>query len=167
MKFNLNYIIMTSLIPTRKRNDESTNLGFTTLPSLSTWVDDILNNNFGSEFLSNFNTGISLPAVNVMEHDDDYIVEMAIPGLKKSDFDISLDNQILSISAETKEEKEEDNKNYTRREFGYSSFKRTFRLPKTVEIDKISAKYNEGILKVVLPKRDEAKKKPIQSIKVS
>lgn len=158
---------MTGLIPTRKRNDESGNLGFTGYPTLTSWVDDILNNNFGNEFVSNFNTGISLPAVNVMEHDDNYIVEMAIPGLKKSDFDISLDNQILSISAETKEEKEEEDNYYTRREFGYSSFKRTFRLPKTVEIDKISAKYNEGILKVELPKRDEAKKKPIQSIKVS
>jgi HSP20 family protein len=158
---------MTGLIPTRKRNDESSNLGFTSYPTLTSWVDDILNNNFGNEFVSNFNTGISLPAVNVMEHDDNYIVEMAIPGLKKSDFDISLDNQILSISAETKEEKEEEDNYYTRREFGYSSFKRTFRLPKTVEIDKISAKYNEGILKVELPKRDEAKKKPIQSIKVS
>ena len=92
---------------------------------------------------------------------------MAIPGLKKSDFDISLDNQILSISAETKTEEESDDKNYTRREFGYSSFKRTFKLPKSVETAKISANYSDGILKVILPKRDEAKKKPIQSIKVS
>ena len=158
---------MTGLIPTRKRNDESSEVGFTSLPTLTSWVDDILNNNFGSEFLPNFNTGISLPAVNVIEHDDNYIVEMAIPGLKKSDFDINIDNQILSISAETKEDKEFEDKNYTRREFGYSSFKRTFKLPKTVETEKISANYTDGILKVALPKRDEAKKKPIQSIKVS
>ena len=156
---------MTGLIPTKRRNDDTTNLGFSTFPTLTSWVDDLLNNNFGSEFVSNFNTGISLPAVNVIEHDNNFVVEMAIPGLKKSDFDISLDNQILTISAETKSKNEGEN--YTRREFGYSSFRRTFKLPKTVETEKISAKYNEGILKVELPKREEAKKKPIQSIKVS
>jgi HSP20 family protein len=157
---------MNGLIPTRRKEDTN-DLGFRTFPTLTSWVDDILNNNFGSEFVSNFNTGISLPAVNVIENDDNYIVEMAIPGLKKSDFDISLDNQILSISAETKTEDESDDKNFTRREFGYSSFKRTFKLPKSVETNKISANYKDGILKVELPKRDEAKKKPIQSIKVS
>lgn len=158
---------MTGLIPTKRKNDDRTDLGYRTFPTLTSWVDDLLNNNFGSEFVSNFNTGISLPAVNVIEHDNNFVVEMAIPGLKKSDFDISLDNQILTISAETKSEKEDDGKNYTRREFGYSSFRRTFKLPKTVETEKISAKYNEGILKVELPKREEAKKKPIQSIKIS
>jgi HSP20 family protein len=158
---------MNGLIPAKRRKEDTNDLGFRTFPTLTSWVDDILNNNFGTEFVSNFNTGISLPAVNVIENDDNYIVEMAIPGLKKSDFDISLDNQILSISAETKTEEENDDRNFTRREFGYSSFKRTFKLPKSVETQKISANYTEGILKVELPKRDEAKKKPIQSIKVS
>ena len=157
---------MNVLIPTR-RKDNTNDLGFGSFPSLTSWVDDILNTNFESEFVSNYNTGISLPAVNVIEHDDNYLVEMAIPGLNKSDFDINLDNQILSISAETKTEEESTDKNYSRREFGYSSFKRTFKLPKSVETEKISATYTDGILKVDLPKRDEAKKKPIQSIKVS
>ncbi|MBT8393325.1 MAG: Hsp20/alpha crystallin family protein [Bacteroidia bacterium] len=158
---------MTGLIPTNRRNDDTQDSSFRTYPTLTNWFDEVLNNNFGSEFVSNFNTGISLPAVNVIEQDDNFVVEMAIPGLKKSDFDISLDNQILSISAETKSENEDEGKNFTRREFGYSSFKRTFKLPKTVETEKISANYKEGILKVELPKRDEAKKKPIQSIKIS
>ena len=158
---------MTGLIPTRRKKEDTRDLGFGTFPSLTSWVDDIINNNFGSEFVSNFNTGITLPAINVHETDNDFVVEMAVPGMKKSDFDISIDNQVLSISAETKSDTEESDKVYTRREFGYSSFKRTFKVPKSVNSEKISAEYTEGILKLVLPKRDEEKKKPIQSIKVS
>ncbi|MDY2586569.1 Hsp20/alpha crystallin family protein [Winogradskyella aquimaris] len=159
---------MSNLIPTVKNGSESNSgLGFKTLPSLSSWMDDIINKSFGNEFISNFNTGITLPAVNVLDHDEEYIVEMAVPGLKKSDFDINLDNQMLSISAELNTEDEDSNLNFTRREFGYSSFKRTFSLPETVEFDKIKAKYEDGILRVLLPKRDEAKKKPIKQIKIS
>ena len=160
---------MNSLIPTTRKNEENnTNLGFSSIPTLSNWVDNILNNSIGTEFMSNFNTGISLPAVNVIDKAEEYIVEMAIPGLKKSDFNIDVDNQLLTISAETKTEHVEENEeNYTRREFGYSSFKRTFTLPKTVNTEKIAAKYNDGILKVELPKFDEAKKKPLRSIKIS
>lgn len=156
---------MTMLIPTKKRKEEQRELS--SFPTLSSWVDDIINQSFGTEFMGNFNTGISLPAVNVIDRDEEYIVEMAIPGIKKSDFEISIDNQILSISAENKVEKEEDNDNYTRREFGYSSFKRSFTMPKTVNTEKISATYNDGILRVELPKFDEAKKKPIRTIQIS
>lgn len=159
---------MSNLIPTVKNGSESnSSLGFKSLPSLSSWMDDIINKSFGNEFMSNFNTGITLPAVNVLDNNEEYIVEMAVPGLKKSDFDISLDNQMLSISAELSTENEDRNENYTRREFGYSSFKRTFSLPESVETDKINAKYEDGILKVLLPKRDEAKKKPLRQIKIS
>ena len=157
---------MSNLIPTVKRNgsDRNSKLGFRTLPSISSWMDDIINENFGNEFLSNFNTGITLPAVNVLDNDNEYVVEMAIPGMKKSDFNINVENDVLSISAESNIEEEETKENYTRREFGYSSFKRTFSLPKTVETDKIEAKYEDGLLNVVLPKRDEAKKKPLKQI---
>jgi len=159
---------MSNLIPTVKNGSErNSNLGFRSLPNLSSWMDDVLNKNFGNEFVSNFNTGITLPAVNVLDNADEYVVEMAVPGLKKEDFDISLDNQMLSISAELNMENEETNENYTRREFGYSSFQRTFSLPETVETDKIKAKYEDGLLKVLLPKRDEAKKKPLKQIKIS
>ena len=80
---------------------------------------------------------------------------------------IDVDNNTLSISSEIKEEHEEKDESYTRREFGYSSFKRTFTLPDTVESDKIKAKYSEGILSVHLPKREEAKQKPAKRISVS
>lgn len=139
----------------------------TNFPSLSTWFDDLALSEFPSLFSSNFNTGISLPKVNIKEVSDAFIVEMAVPGLKKSDFDINLDNNILSISAELKEEHEDNDKGYTRREFGYSSFKRTFTLPETVNDSKINASYNEGILNVLLPKKEEAKQKPARTIKIS
>jgi HSP20 family protein len=136
-------------------------------PSLSSWFDDFSLTDFPSLFATNFNTGISLPKVNIKEVADAFIVEMAVPGLKKSDFNINLENNILSISAELKEENENVNDNYTRREFGYSSFKRTFTLPETVNDSKINAKYTDGILHVHLPKKEEAKQKPPRTINIS
>ena len=136
-------------------------------PNLSTWFEDFPLGDFPSLFTSNFNTGISLPKVNIKEVSDAFVVEMAVPGYKKSDFTIDLDNHTLSISAEVKEENEENENGYTRREFGYSSFKRTFTLPETVEDTKIKANYKEGILSLHLPKKEEAKQKPPRSIDVS
>lgn len=139
----------------------------TGFPSISSWFDDIASVEFPSLFTSNFNTGITLPKVNIKEEPDAFVVEMAVPGLKKSDFNIDIDNKILSISAELQEDNEKKEEGYTRREFGYSSFKRTFTLPETVNDDKIEAKYNEGILFVRLPKKEEAKQKPPRNIEIS
>jgi HSP20 family protein len=136
-------------------------------PTLSNWIDDIFNRDLPSVFTSNFNTGITLPKANIKETADAFIVEMAVPGLKKSDFQIELDNEVLSISTETKEENEHKEENYTLREFGYSSFKRAFNLPESVNDEKINAKYENGILNILLPKKEEAKQKPTRSIKVS
>ena len=130
-------------------------------------IDNIFNRDLPSAFSQNFNTGISLPMVNIKETADAYTVEMAAPGLKKSDFHIDLDNQLLSISTETEGESKQNEDNYTRREFGYSSFNRTFTLPETVDEGQIKAEYNEGILSINLPKKEEAKKKPARSIKIS
>jgi HSP20 family protein len=135
-------------------------------PTWSNWLDDIFNEDLPSVFSSNFNTGISLPKVNIKEIPDAYLVEMAVPGLKKSDFQIDLDNQVLYIAAEIKEESEQKEEIYTSREFGYSSFKRTFNLPETVDEDKINASYNNGILSIHLPKKEEAKQKPARTIKI-
>jgi len=136
-------------------------------PIFSNWLDDIFNRDLPSVFTSNFNTGITLPKVNIKETSDAFVVEMAVPGLKKSDLHIDIDHQIVSISAEKKEENEQKEENYTRREFGYSSFKRTFALPESVNAEKINASYNEGILSILLPKKEEAKQKPARSIKIS
>ena len=136
-------------------------------PTVSNWLEDIFNRDLPSVFTSNFNTGITLPKVNIKESADAFMVEMAVPGLKKSDFQLDLDNQSLSISTERKEENEHQEDNYTRREFGYSSFKRTFTLPESVNDEKINAKYQDGILSILLPKKEEAKQKPARSIKIS
>ncbi|WP_369048026.1 Hsp20/alpha crystallin family protein [Tenacibaculum sp. UWU-22] len=138
--------------------------------SLSSWANlfgDIFNTDLPSVFTSNFNKGISLPKVNIKETPEAFIVEMAVPGLKKSDFKINLDNKILAIETEIKEETEDKKENYTRREFGYSSFKRTFTLPESVNGDKINANYDNGILHISLPKKEEAKEKPTRTIAVS
>tara|TARA_R100000278_G_C5426162_1_gene148432 strand:+ start:307 stop:786 length:480 start_codon:yes stop_codon:yes gene_type:complete len=139
----------------------------THLPTWSSLLDDFFNRDLTSVFSQNFNTGISLPKVNIKETADAYFVEMAVPGLKKSDFQIDLENQLLSISTEVEEKSEEKEENYTRREFGYSSFKRSFTLPETVDEEKIKANYKEGILSIHLPKKEEAKQKPPRNIKIS
>jgi HSP20 family protein len=136
-------------------------------PVWSNFIDEFFNRDLPSVFTSNFNTGITLPKVNIKETADSYLVEMAVPGLKKSDFHVDLENQTLAISTEIKEENEHKDENYTRREFGYSSFKRTFLLPETVDDTKIDAKYKDGILSIHLPKKEEAKQKPSKTIKIS
>ncbi|MEW4923797.1 Hsp20/alpha crystallin family protein [Algibacter sp. 2305UL17-15] len=158
---------MTTLVNVPKnRGLANTNSGLN-LPIWSKWIDEMFTNDLPSVFTSNFNTGISLPKVNIKESADAFIVEMAVPGLKKSDFHIDLDNQLLSISTEMKDENENNQDNYTRREFGYASFKRSFTLPESVNDSKIDASYKDGILSIHLPKKEEAKQKPARSIKIS
>ncbi|WP_452226061.1 Hsp20/alpha crystallin family protein [Lacinutrix cladophorae] len=158
---------MSNLVTVPKNGSLSNTNSNVNFPNWSSWLDDIFNRDLPSVFTSNFNTGITLPKVNIKEAADAYIVEMAVPGLKKSDFQIDLESQVLSISTETKIENEENEENYTRREFGYSSFKRTFSLPETVDEDKIEASYSDGILSIHLPKKEEAKQKPARTIKIS
>ena len=148
---------MSNLVTVPKNGSLANTNSNANFPTWSNWLDDIFNRDLQSVFTSNFNTGITLPKVNIKETADDFMVEMAVPGLKKSDFRLDLDNQVLSVSTETKEENEHKGENYTRREFGYSSFKRTFTLPESVNDEKINANYNDGILSILLPKREEAK----------
>lgn len=118
---------------------------------------------------SNF-AGINstLPAVNIKETDHDYLIEVAAPGMKKDDFKVNYDNGRLTISSEKKEENEEKEGTYTRKEYSYQSFQRSFTVPENiVNGEKINAKYSEGILHIALPKRDEVKPKPAKDIKIS
>ena len=114
-------------------------------------------------------TGTTLPAVNIRENNDGYYVEVAAPGMQKSDFRIELDNNLLVISSEREDKKEETDEkgNYSRREFSYQSFKRSFTLPNTVEGEKISAKYVDGVLQILIPKKEEAKQKPARQIEIA
>ena len=158
---------MSTLVAMPKGKEITRKNNVTGLPSFSSWFDNFFDNSIGTEFLSNFNTGITLPAVNIKETANDFILELAIPGMKKSDFIIDVENKILSISSEVTKEQEEKDEIYTRREFGYSSFKRTFTIPDSIESDKVKATYEDGILMVTLPKREEAKQKPPKRIEIS
>jgi len=114
------------------------------------------------------NTNTTLPSVNIKENSDAFEVEVAAPGFEKGDFKIELNNNLLTISSEKKVEGEtKEDEQFTKREFSYQSFCRSFSLPVTVKSEKISAKYEQGILKVLLPKKDEAKPKPIKQIAIS
>jgi HSP20 family protein len=130
-------------------------------------LSDVFQNFFDTDFVDHFNRKGLDPAANIMEHPDSFELDLAAPGLKKDDFKIELENNILTISSEVKDEKEEESKNYTRREFHYSSFSRSFTLPRIVEFDKIKADYENGILKLILPKKAEARVDIKKEIKIS
>ncbi|WP_282049636.1 Hsp20/alpha crystallin family protein [Maribacter aquivivus] len=112
------------------------------------------------------NSRSSLPAVNIKENKKDFELELFVPGRVKDDFKIEIDDTVLSISAEIKEESTEVKENFTRKEFSISSFKRAFTLPETVATDKIEATYEGGILKFNIPKKEEALPKPKRLIEL-
>ncbi len=98
-----------------------------------------------------------VPAVNIAETENEFHIELAVPGLKKEDFKISLEKNILSVSAEKKAENVEEGTKITKREFNYTSFVRSFTLPESVDHSKIDAEYTDGILKLNVAKREDAK----------
>jgi HSP20 family protein len=98
-----------------------------------------------------------VPAVNIAEHEGGFAIELAVPGLKKEDFKISVDKNVLSISADVKKEEAAEAKKYNKKEFSYVSFTRSFTLPETVDQAKIEAEYADGILTLTLAKKEEAK----------
>jgi len=95
------------------------------------------------------------PLANISEKDDRYELELAIPGMKKDEFNISVEKNMLTVTGERKEEKKEEHEEYTRREFVYGKFSRSFTLPESVDRDKIKADYNDGILRLQLPKTEK------------
>jgi HSP20 family protein len=106
----------------------------------------------------------SMPSVNIRETEKSYELEMAAPGYNKKDFNIAIDNNMLTVSAEREQEQEKTEDHYTRREFGYESFSRSFNLPANTNEEDINAKYEDGILKLSINKKDSgqsSKKKPI------
>ncbi len=107
------------------------------------------------------------PAVNIRENEKDFELELAAPGRNKENFNIEIDHEVLTVSYEVKEVESEKEKNYTRREFTYSTFKRSFTLPETVDSERIDAKYVDGVLKLTLPKKEEALPKPKRLIDLS
>ncbi len=136
------------------------------------WLPSIFDDMFKTDWLggtSNVNNiGVSIPAVNIQESEDNFLVEVAAPGKTKEDFNIELGSDVLTISSESKKENTEEEKGkFTRREFSYSTFKRAFSLPETVDSSKINASYENGVLLINLPKKEEAKVQAKRMIEIS
>ncbi len=150
----------------------------------SQYLPSLIENFFGRDMNDFFGQSAmqNVPAVNVLEHSDGFRIEVAAPGLKRDDFKINLNHNNLTISAYREERSESpsngnngdgqsggqdrDRERYTRREFSYSSFQRTFMLPGSVDAENIHAKYEDGVLRIEIPKREEAKVKPPRQIQI-
>lgn len=138
-------------------------------PSFPSMLDSFFSRDMMDWNNLNFSdTDTTIPAINVMEDNDKFEIEVAAPGMKKDDFRVKLENNLLTISSERKQEKTEKEGKYSRKEFSYQSFQRSFSLPEGhVQSDKISARYENGILNIVLPKREEVKPLPPREIKIN
>jgi HSP20 family protein len=145
-----------------KRNGNT----FSSLPSL---FDDFFSRELFNWGNSNFSsTSTTVPSVNIKETADNYEVEVAAPGMEKKDFNVTLDDNLLIISSSKQQSQEKKEDNYTRREFSYQSFQRSFELPKNVvDEDKIIARYENGLLHLTIPKREEAKQKAPRTIEIA
>ena len=129
-------------------------------PMFTSLIDDLFHNQDWNHISTN------IPATNIVEADDHFDIQLAVPGKKKSDFTIELEESILTISSETETKYTEKEGTFTRKEFGCNSFKRSFSIPETVSADKISASYKDGILMVSLPKKTEALPQPKKLISI-
>lgn len=109
----------------------------------------------------------NLPQVNIKEAETNFVLELCVPGGKKEDFKIEIDKEVLTVSAEAKTDEVKKEEEYTRREFAFKSFKRSFTLPNTIDIANINANYENGVLSFELPKKDEALPKPKRLIKLT
>ena len=127
-------------------------------PSL---MSEFFNEDFGLNFV---NRNHSIPSVNSIENNDSFEIDLAVPGMKKDDFKIELIDKVLIISSENSNSIENDNMRLN--EFNYSSFQRSFRIPDSVELDKIKANYKNGILKIILPKKKDSITKPNRVIEI-
>jgi len=124
----------------------------TLLPGFNDVFESIFNDTFFSDRMVT-----RVPAVNISETENNYHVELAVPGLKKEDFKLNLEQNVLTISVEQNNEQQDNQKNYSKREFSYSSFVRSFTLPESADDDNINATYTDGILSIDIAKREEAK----------
>ena len=120
------------------------------------WFTDVFDSLINDSRLNDRFTN-KIPAVNIAETENEFHIELAVPGLKKEDFKISLDKNVLSVSAEKKVENVDESKKYSKREYSYNSFVRSFTLPETADQAKIDAQYNDGVLSLSVAKKEEAK----------
>jgi HSP20 family protein len=132
-------------------------------PFFPSLIDDFIKNDWNLKVPS---SSVTVPAVNIKELNSQFEIELAAPGMKKDDFEIEVEDGVLSISSTQEEEQVNEKGKFTRREFSYSSFRRSFTLPDSVDPTKIDATYKEGVLLVLLPKHKEAQPQPKKLIKI-
>lgn len=131
-------------------------------PFFPSLIDDFINQDWNLKTPSS----TTLPAVNIKDLEAQFEIELAVPGMKKSDFEIEVEDGLLSISSSLEEEQVTEKGKFTRREFSYNSFKRTFAIPESVDPSNIEAQYSDGVLQLRLPKRKEALPQPKKLIKI-
>jgi HSP20 family protein len=139
------------------------------LPSLLSdfFGTSLIDRDFFGQDLFPSRLGINVPTANVTETAKEYKIELAAPGLERKDFAVEVDNHTLKISAQKEEEKKENEGEYSRREYSFNSFSRSFALPENVKESNIDAKYENGVLKVSIPKAKETPAKPSHKVAVS
>jgi HSP20 family protein len=140
------------------------------VPTIPSLLNDFFSDGWIYPPLSGWkSTGTTLPAANICETNEDFRIEIAAPGMKRDDFKVELDNHVLTVSYERNEQQTAQNQEtYSLREFNYQSFQRTFTLPEQkIQGEKIEARYDNGILYISIPKKDEAKIKPARQITIS
>jgi len=138
--------------------------GKVAFPRFSNMFENFFENDFPSITQSEY---FKTPAlVNVKDTKESYVIQVAAPGFNKEDFSAKVENNMLTISGEKKQEAEVTDHKFTRKEFNFSSFSRSFTLPKTIQVEKIAANYDAGILTITLPKKEEAKTNPIVDIQI-
>ncbi len=132
-------------------------------PFFPDWLEDFFSGDVNPLTKSRL---ASVPMVNVFENDDEFRIELAAPGLKKEDIKINLENDVITISAEKENEVTKENEVCTKQEYSYMNFTRSFTLPETADIEKIEAKSEDGILKILISKKEEEKVKPPRKIEI-
>jgi len=135
-------------------------------PKYYNYFDDIFGNNFPDLFFNDSASKLTMPSVNICEHEKEFALELAAPGYSKENFKINLSDNILTIKADVKDEKNEEDKKYSHREYYYSSFERRFTLPDNVDLKKIDANYEDGILHILLPKKEVSKEENSYEISI-
>ena len=138
-----------------------------TAPFAPSILEELLNTDWLGGRTSNFVTPSKSPAVNILEQDHSFSIEVAAPGYEKADFKLELDNETLTLKVEKGDNSDEQKEKYTHKEFSVTSFERSFKIPKSVDASKIEATYNKGILVVALPKKEEAQIQPSRHIEIS
>ena len=137
---------------------------FNNHPNYSRLFNELFNeNDYRYDYKCN---NSSSPATNIIENEDRFELAIAVPGINKKDIKISLEKNLLTISTEKEESSKESSFNFTRKEFGHDSFSRSFTIPKSVDAEKIKADYNNGILNIQLPKKEEEKVALSREIKI-